>query len=92
MLKTLISTVALAFVIAACSEKPVIGPIPGGPYKDVTFEMNEAALLAAHPEVKCKQMANPVVKMCHGKGSEEQDITFLFHTDKLININGHTQY
>lgn len=82
---------ALAPTIVACSDKPVAGPIPGGLYVDVTFEMSESALTAAHPEVKCKQMPNPVVRMCHGKGSVGQDISFLFYSGKLININGHTQ-
>lgn len=82
---------ALGPFIVACSDKPVAGPIPGGPYVDVTFEMSESTLTAAHPEVTCKQMANPVVRMCHGKGSAGQDISFLFYSSRLININGHTQ-
>jgi len=91
MLKSLFVIATVALTLTACSDKPVIGLIPGGPYADVNFDMSEATLKAAHPEVICEQMGNPLVKMCHGKGSEGQDVSFLFHSGKLININGKTQ-
>lgn len=93
MFRLLILIAALALLIIACSYKPVVGPIPDGPgpYVDVTFATSEPALTNAHPEVTCKQMPNPVVRMCHGKGSSGEDVSSLFYSRKLININGHTQ-
>lgn len=88
MLKLLFLTVTAALALTACSDRPVTGSIPGGPYADVNANMSEATLKAAHPEVICKRMGNPLVKMCHGKGSEGQDISFVLHSSELINING----
>ena len=67
-----------------------VGPIPGGPYADVTFDTSESKLKALHPEVLCKQMPNPEVRMCRSKGGEDQEVTFLFYSGKLINIDGKT--
>lgn len=90
MSRTLIVIAALVSIIASCSDKPVVGPIPGGPYADVTFDTSESKLKALHLEVLCKQMPNPEVRMCRSKGSEGQEVTFLFYSGKLININGKT--
>lgn len=59
--------------------------------KNINFDSSEAQLMALAPSVKCEQMPNPEVRMCRFQTGNAENISFLFYSNKLININGRTK-
>lgn len=64
---------------------------PAAAHTTVNFDTSESELKKKFPNVTCEQMPNPEVRMCTLAVENAESISYLFYSDKLININGRTK-
>jgi len=60
-------------------------------YTAISFDTSESELRKKFPRVKCEQMPNPQVRMCTLPVNKSKNITYMYYSGKLININGRTK-